>query len=499
MTTTYPTTVDATDEGGHLTKVGEGFVQESTVDGSHSAGAGTLTVADATGFGSVGYVVIGGSNPEEIPYASRTGTVFTLEGTLANAHADGDPVVCLPTGLRWNNIIDALVAVQNAVGVTGSFNFLLTAGGTMSGNLSMGDNTITNFNLLVGTADELIAFRSDHDVLVDIDYDDDSTSRKFYVRKNASGTPVTLFQVNEDGSVEFSGDPGTSGQVLTSGGTSAEPTWEDASAGLPKGYIAGLTLRNDTDADHDIEISVGVCRDDADTADAELTSALTKRIDAAWAVGDNNGGMATGTVAADTPYYVWIITKDSDGSVDAMFDIAAAGTNVPSGYTVHRRIGVISTDSSSNVHAFDQAGNIFKLRKPVEAIDIAPVSTGSEGWNGWTDVDFGAIGGGTVAMFVEVLVVGSDQANTTMQVRPDGETVTNWEDMQAFAAEGLSYFNNLSGSTPSDPWRNDTRHGQFTRTTSGVCEVRVGNKNASTKTVGGLIYVLSWVDTRGQE
>ncbi len=131
---------------------------------------------------------------------------------------------------------------------------------------------------------------------------------------------------------------------------------------LARGYIDGLTTEIDaSDLEHDIQINPGICTDSLVSNDKiiEVTAAFTKRIDAAWAVGDTNGGMATGSVAADTEYNLIIIEKDSDGTVDMMFDVSATGANVPAGYTARRRIGSVFTDGSANIRPYSQSGDVF--------------------------------------------------------------------------------------------------------------------------------------------
>jgi hypothetical protein len=67
---------------------------------------------------------------------------------------------------------------------------------------------------------------------------------------------------------------------------------------LIRGYITGLTLSNNgTDATNDIDIAAGAAVDSTNVEWLDLTSALTKRLDAAWAVGSGNGGLDTGSVA----------------------------------------------------------------------------------------------------------------------------------------------------------------------------------------------------------
>ena len=73
---------------------------------------------------------------------------------------------------------------------------------------------------------------------------------------------------------------------------------------LPPNYLAGLDVAvNSTDPDHDVDIASGWARDAADSEDMILLSALTKQIDAPWAVGTNAGGLDTGSLSANTLYF----------------------------------------------------------------------------------------------------------------------------------------------------------------------------------------------------
>ena len=113
--------------------------------------------------------------------------------------------------------------------------------------------------------------------------------------------------------------------------------------------------RNDTDTAHDIAIAVGSCIDSTFAFKLELSSVLTKQIDAAWSVGDDAGGLDTGAVANSTWYYIWLIKKDSDSSIDALFSTSATSPTMPAGYTYKRRIrGAVLTDGSANILGFEQ-------------------------------------------------------------------------------------------------------------------------------------------------
>lgn len=142
-----------------------------------------------------------------------------------------------------------------------------------------------------------------------------------------------------------------------------------------RGYIDGLILANGTDADHDINIAVGECRDSTNTYNMVLGSTLVKQIDAAWAAGTNAGGLDTGSVGNSTWYHVWLIRKDSDGSIDALFSTSATAPTMPAGYTYKRRLGSVLTNGSANILAFMQKGDIFQWKSPI--LDVSATNPGT--------------------------------------------------------------------------------------------------------------------------
>ena len=134
-------------------------------------------------------------------------------------------------------------------------------------------------------------------------------------------------------------------------------------SGMPRGYLSGLTLSNNTsDSEHDIDIAVGEARDTADGVDLTISSTFTKKIDATWASGSGNGGMANGvSLSADTWYHVYLVELDAGGT-DAGFDTATNAANLvaTSGVaSAYRRIGSVLTDSSSNILGFTQFEDEF--------------------------------------------------------------------------------------------------------------------------------------------
>lgn len=141
---------------------------------------------------------------------------------------------------------------------------------------------------------------------------------------------------------------------------------------LPMGQnaITGLKLSNNgSDANNDIDIAVG--RVVAGTGDYNLilTSALTKQLDATWAVGTNQGGLDTGSKANSTWYHMWGIGRVDTHVVDVLFSTSATAPTMPTNYTKKRRIGAVKTNSSGNILAFVQYDDTFLWASP-PALDI---------------------------------------------------------------------------------------------------------------------------------
>lgn len=143
---------------------------------------------------------------------------------------------------------------------------------------------------------------------------------------------------------------------------------------MPRGHLWGLTIANNaTDSLNDIDIAVGEARDSTNAVDMVLSSALTKRLDAAWVVGTNQGGLDTGTIANNT-YHVHLI-KRTDGTVsDVLFSLSATAPTMPSGYTYFRRIGSI-VRSSIGIWQFSQRGDEFLWKGPGFDVSVNNLGT----------------------------------------------------------------------------------------------------------------------------
>ena len=136
----------------------------------------------------------------------------------------------------------------------------------------------------------------------------------------------------------------------------------------PRGFVYGGKLSNAAgDATNDITIQPLVVQDEGGGGLLELTAARTKQIDAAWAVGDNAGGMNTGSVANDTWYEVIAVKRTDTGVVDVMFSTTANRATLPTNYTLKARIGWVRRGTAANL-VFTQRGDFFTLTTPINDV-----------------------------------------------------------------------------------------------------------------------------------
>ena len=157
--------------------------------------------------------------------------------------------------------------------------------------------------------------------------------------------------------------------VVNDGDSLTHTMWNDLvtqvgsipSSPVLKWYISWLTLSNDSwDLNNDIQIETWIATSSDSNQYIDLTSVMTKRLDAGWSAWDNAGWLATGSKASNTWYHVFVIRRN-DWSVDAWFDTSVTATNLlsTSGYNKYRRIGSINTNGSANIRGFHLLGNRF--------------------------------------------------------------------------------------------------------------------------------------------
>lgn len=169
----------------------------------------------------------------------------------------------------------------------------------------------------------------------------------------------------------------TGAETLTNK-TLTKPLINGPSGEFLRGHINGLTLSNNvTDATNDIDIAAGSAASDGTTPVLiTLASGITKRLDAAWAVGTGNGGLDTGSIA-NSWYFVWAIRRSDTGVVDVLFSSSSTSPTMPANYDQKRLVGVVFRSGGAIV-PFKQRGDDFTWVTPVEAFSNTTISTTGE-------------------------------------------------------------------------------------------------------------------------
>lgn len=135
-------------------------------------------------------------------------------------------------------------------------------------------------------------------------------------------------------------------------------------AGIPGAGWGCQLSNNSTDANNDIDITAGVWLDSTGAVTMS-GGAMTKRLDAAWASGTNQGGIFSGSKQNNTAYHVFMIA-DASGAVDYGFSTSITASDKPVLYPYYRRLGTIFTDGSGNIRGFRQIGDYFLFKAAVE-------------------------------------------------------------------------------------------------------------------------------------
>lgn len=245
-------------------------------------------------------------------------------------------------------------------------------------------------------------------------------------------------------------------------------------ATTPKGHIFGLTLSNNgADVTNDIDIAAGEAASDASTPTLiTLASSITKRLDAAWAVGTGNGGLDTGSIA-DTTYFVWLIQRSDTSVVDALFSASATSPTMPANYDRKRRLGAIIRTSGA-IRSFVQDGNRFILNIPFLDVDLGTLGTTA------STLTLASTPSGLM-VFAELAV------NCTNGSSSYGVIITSMDQTDATPVHG--------GRTTFSGLTNDFNGGVMYVRTNTSQQIRARSSVANTILD---ITVNGWIDSRGQ-
>jgi hypothetical protein len=105
--------------------------------------------------------------------------------------------------------------------------------------------------------------------------------------------------------------------------------------------------------------------------------AVTKILNINWVVGNNQGGLDTGSKTNSTWYHCYTIYNPTSNIADAIFSLSPTSPLLPSGYTKYHYVNSVRTDSSGNILGFNQNGRITEFTNP--STDITGSVTTSRG------------------------------------------------------------------------------------------------------------------------
>lgn len=152
--------------------------------------------------------------------------------------------------------------------------------------------------------------------------------------------------------------------------------------GFARGHLWGCTLSNNVaDATNDIDIALGECRESTGIRSINC-AAMTKRLDANWAVGTAQGFRNSAIAIADTTYHIYAVAT-ADGTQDYYAHTSTTVATVitalqaESGgalYLYARRIGSI-VRAGGIILPFTQNGDDFTLTTPVLDVSVTNLTT----------------------------------------------------------------------------------------------------------------------------
>lgn len=185
----------------------------------------------------------------------------------------------------------------------------------------------------------------------------------------ASATPGQLWWQSSTGMLFIYYNDGTSSQWVFCASQPPQP-----SAPILRNYHAGFQSSWTTTT---WTAGPGVAADSTNIDYISLPAAMTKAL-TAWTAGNGGGGIDTGATAASTSYHMHAIKRPDTGQVDCCFSLSPAaptlGANIPSAYTLSRRMFSNILNASSQWLPIVQLGDDFRLVTQVQNYNAGSLS-----------------------------------------------------------------------------------------------------------------------------
>lgn len=377
------------------TSISTGTIRWNNTNKNWEIWSGTVwgVLSSTYGISITGYAthLLGGNTTTllgSIPYQSGVNTTTQL---APNTTATNKFLTQTGTGVNgaipiWDVIVNADIPTYltgktyNALTLVAATTGFTIAGGTTSKTLTVSktitltaSNDTSTLNILTGGTLGSAAFTNS--TLYALLAAASNTFVGSLTASNLSGTntgdePASSTTVS--GIVELA----TNAEAVTGTDTVRAVTPAGVAAAMaalfvPRNYLSGYNLsRANTTT---ITIAAGEASSSANTV--LMTRAAISKNTSAWAVGTSAGGLDTGTIAADTWYYFYIIYRSDTGVVDAIMSLSSTSPALPTGYTHYRYIGAMQTNASSQWPQFIQTGREFYWVTP--PLDITTAASGT--------------------------------------------------------------------------------------------------------------------------
>lgn len=315
---------------------------------------GTVFVTKATG-----YTAVAGDNNAFYEFTTTATLALTAAATLAadwhmTVFANGGVVTIDPNGSELINGATTLVLASGDAAYiictgTAFKAIVITAAANIAAKYALKTGNYTAVDADTNTS---IRFTSAATLAFDVSANL-RTNWRIEVWNDSTGN-VTIDPDSTDtinGTATLILQPRQKAEIFKTGATTFQASifGDQLSGPQLQGYLFGLALTtNVVDAANDVDIAVGAAGSDTTPYYLmQLVSALTKRIDAAWAVGTNQGGLDTGSVTNAT-YYIWLIQRSDTLVTDALFSLSSTAPTMPANYDRKRLLGYLVRAAATN-------------------------------------------------------------------------------------------------------------------------------------------------------
>ena len=182
------------------------------------------------------------------------------------------------------------------------------------------------------------------------------------------------------------------------------------------GFISGFPLARASAST--ATVGAGIGRSSDNTEDIILTSTKTADLTLSGA-----GGLDTGSEAADTWYYLYVIGGVAV-SADVLWSTSATSPTLPTGYSVHRRVGAFRNDSSSNLLDVTLINGSQGTRTYYYADRSAQAALSAGTSTTFATVNLSSFVPSTTQVSILEIQVSDSVANCEVSLRPNGASTT---------------------------------------------------------------------------